>query len=150
MDQATLKQWVSDARLQGEEDSDGFWLVVRGNLEVSVAYLASEDLVVCFAPLRELAGLEDDQRTEVLAQALALNGVGSLPPACALAYQEDGDVVYLLWQQSPEQLDSARFANAFADFETAAAQAQEQLNGLLTENDTPFGDTRERDLVIKA
>lgn len=150
MDQATLKQWMSDARLQGEEDTDGFLLVFRGNQEISVAYLADADLVVCFAPLMELAGLEDAQRIEVLAQALALNSVGSLPHGCALSYEEDGDVVYLLWQQSPEQLDSARFANAFEEFETAAAQAQEQLDDLLAEGNGIIGDAGTQDVVIKA
>ena len=57
------------------EDSDGFWLVPRGNLEITVAYMEDADLVVCFAPLLEMVGLEDSQRLEMLAQSLSLNGV---------------------------------------------------------------------------
>ena len=128
MDRETLKQWMANAELSGHEDSDGFLIVARGNLEFSVAYM-----VVCFAPILELAGLEDAQRLTVLSQSLALNGVGNLPAGCALSYEETGDVVYLLWQQAPDQLDATRFANAFRDIETAAAQVQEHLRRALLE-----------------
>ena len=72
MDLDTLKQWMASAGLDGKEDADGFFLVVRRNLEINVAYLEGADLVGCFAPLLELAGLDDAQRLEVLSQALAL------------------------------------------------------------------------------
>ena len=150
MEHETLKQWMSDAELNGNEDSDGFWLVPRGNLEITVAYMEDVDLVVCFVPLLELAGLDDSQRIEVLAQSLSLNGVGTLPSGCALSYEEVGDVVYLLWQQSPEQLDSTRFANAFEDFETAAAQVQEHLHELLSDEADISNNSDMKDFMIKA
>ena len=134
MELETLKQWMSRAGLDGREESDGFLLVVRGNLEISVSYLAEADRAVCFAPLVELAGLGDAQRLEAMSQALALNGVGALPPCCALAFDETGDVIYLLWQQSPGHLDAAGFETAFNDFEAAAAQVQGHLRGLLAES----------------
>ena len=149
MDQATLKQWMSEAKLEGKEDADGFLTVVSGNLEISVGYVAEANLVVCFASLLELTGLEDAQRIEALSQSLALNGVGSLPPGCAVSYEDAGDVVFLLWQQSPEQLDSTRFENAFRDFETAAAQVQGHLRGLLSDSASAAGDYGAPDSVIK-
>ena len=131
----TLKQWMASAGLDGKEDANGFLLVVRRNLEISVTYLEEVDLLGCFAPLLDLAGLDDAQRLEALSQALALNGVGALPPGCALSYDETGEVVYLLWQQAPEQLDAAGFEAAFNDFAAAAAQVQEHLRGLLAMGD---------------
>lgn len=145
----TLKQWMAGAGLDGKEDADGFLLVVRWNLEISVAYLEEADLVVCFAPLLELAGLDGEQRLEALSQTLALNGVGSLPPCCALSYDEAADVVYLLWRQSPEQLDCAGFENAFDDFVTAAVQVQEYLRGLLVESDGAENGRDAQDFLLK-
>ena len=151
MDRETLKQWMTEAKLNGQEDADGFWMVTRSNLEFSIAFKEDANLVVCFSPLLELAGLEDAQRIEVLSEALSLNGVGKLPSGCALSYVNDGDVVYLLWQQAPEQLDSTRFANAFEDFEAAAIQVQTHLRELLSEEsaiaDADKSDTQ--DFVIK-
>ena len=135
MDLDTLKQWMAGAGLDGKEDADGFLLVVSGNLEISVTYLEEADLVVCFAPLLELAGLDAVQRQAVLSKSLALNGVGALPACCALSYDETADVIYLLWQQSPGQLSSTSFDNAFNDFGAAAAQAQEHLRDLLAQSD---------------
>ncbi len=149
MKHETLKQWMSEAKLNGSEDSDGYFIVSRNNLEFSVAYMQGEDLVVCFSSILELAGLEDEQRLDVLSQALSLNGVGNLPPCCALSYDEEGDVVYLLWQQSPELLDATRFANAFADFETAALQVQNYLRGLISEEEGTTGSYDAQDFVIK-
>ncbi|MCR5379698.1 MAG: type III secretion system chaperone [Lentisphaeria bacterium] len=149
MEHETLKQWMSEANLGAQEGTDGFWLVSRSNLEISVAYMADADLVICFAPLLELAGLEDAQRLEVLSQSLSLNGVGNLPSGCALSYEDSGDVIYLLWQQPPEQLDSARFVNAFEDFETAAAQVQEFLRGLPFEEAEVESDSDTQDFMIK-
>ena len=150
MERETLKQWMSDAKLNGSEDSDGFFIVSRNNLEFSIAYLEGEDLVVCFSSILELEGLEDAQRLEILSLALSLNGVGNLPPCCALSYDEEGDVVYLLWQQQPELLDATRFANAFADFETAALQAQNYLKGQLSgEEGGGTGNYDTQDFVIK-
>ena len=99
--------------------------------------------------LAELAGLDGAQRLEALSQSLALNGVGSLPPCCALSYDEAADVVYLLWQQSPELLDSAAFENAFDDFGTAAAQAQEYLRGLLAKSDGAESGRDAQDFLLK-
>ena len=82
MDLDTLRQWTAAAGLEGREDADGYLLVARRNLEISVAYLEEADLVVCFAPLLELAGLDGAQRLEAMSQSLALNGVGALPPGC--------------------------------------------------------------------
>lgn len=149
MDLDTLKQWMASAGLDGKEDADGFFLVVRRNLEINVAYLGGAYLVGCFAPLLELAGLDDAQRLEVLSQALALNGAGALPPCCALSYDEAADVIYLLWQQSPEQLDSTGFGNAFDDFVTAASQAQEYLRGLLSESDGAANGDDAQDFMMK-
>ncbi len=149
MEHETLKQWLSNAKLTDIEDTDGFWLVSSSNLEITVGYMEDAELVVCFAPLLELAGLEDGQRMEVLSQSLSLNGVGNLPPGCALSYEEEGDVVYLLWQQSPELLDSTRFANAFEDFKTAAIQVQELLRGMLSEESDTTDDSETQDFVIK-
>ena len=149
MKHETLKQWMSDAKLNGKEDSDGYFIVSRNNLEFSVAYMEGEDLLVCFSSILELAGLEDEQRLEVLSQALTLNGVGNLPPCCALSYDEEGDVIYLLWQQSPELLDAARFTNAFEDFETAALQVQNYLQGMLSEEEGSTGNYDTQDFVIK-
>ena len=149
MDLDTLKQWMASAGLDGREDADGFFLVVRRNLEIDVAYLEEADLVGCFAPLLELAGLDDAQRLEVLSQSLALNGAGALPPCCALSYDEAADVIYLLWQQSPEQLDSTGFGNAFDDFVTAASQVQEHLRGLLSESDGAAHGDGEQDFMMK-
>jgi len=148
MKQENLKQWMADARLNGKEDADGFLNVSRNNLEISVAYLQDEELVVCFAPILELSTLDDTQRLEVLSQALSLNGVGNLPPGCALSYEDEAEVVYLLWQQSPEQLDSPRFANAFDNFEKAAAQVQEHLNQSLPE-ETAASNFAEQKFAIK-
>ncbi len=151
MERATLKQWMSEAGLNGREDADGFLIVTRGNLEISAAYMAEEGLVVIFTPILELAGLDDAQRLEVMSQALTLNGVGSLPLGCALSYEEDGEVVFLLWQQSPEQLGAAGFANAFGDFEKAAAQVQEHLQDLLAEEEEEIpAESGAQDFVIKA
>ena len=149
MDIDTLKQWMASAGLDGKEGADGFFLVVRRNLEINVAYLEEADLVGCFAPLLELAGLDDAQRLEALSQALALNGAGALPPCCALSYDEAADVIYLLWQQSPEQLDSTGFGNAFDDFVTAASQVQEHLRGLLSESDGAAHGDGEQDFMMK-
>ena len=149
MDLDTLKQWMASTGLDGKEDSDGFLLVVRRNLEIDVAYLEEADLVGCFAPLLELAGLDDAQRLEALSRALALNGAGALPPCCALSYDEAADVIYLLWQQSPEQLDSTGFGNAFDDFVTAASQAQEHLRGLLSESDGAANGDGAQDFMMK-
>ena len=149
MDLDTLKQWMASAGLDGKEDADGFFLVVRRNLEINVAYLEEADLVGCFAPLLELAGLDDAQRLEALSQALALNGAGALPPCCALSYDEAADVIYLLWQQSPEQLDSTGFGNAFDDFVTAASQAQEYLRGLISESDGAANGDDAQDFMMK-
>ena len=149
MDLDTLKQWMASAGLDGKEDADGFFLVVRRNLEINVAYLEGADLVGCFAPLLELAGLDDTQRLEVLSQALALNGAGALPPCCALSYDEAADVIYLLWQQSPEQLDSTGFGNAFDDFVTAAERVQEHLRGLVSENDGSANGDGAQDFMMK-
>ena len=149
MDLDTLKQWMASAGLDGKEDAEGFFLVVRRNLEINVAYLEEADLVGCFAPLLELAGLDDAQRLEALSQALALNGAGALPPCCALSYDEAADVIYLLWQQSPEQLDSTGFGNAFDDFVTAASQAQEHLRGLLSESDGAANGDGAQDFMMK-
>lgn len=149
MDLDTLKQWMASAGLDGKEDADGFFLVVRRNLEINVAYLEGAYLVGCFAPLLELVGLDDAQRLEVLSQALALNGAGALPPCCALSYDEVADVIYLLWQQSPEQLDSTGFGNAFDDFVTAASQAQEYLRGLLSESDGAANGDDAQDFMMK-
>ena len=154
MDRETLKQWMANAELSGQEDSDGFLIVARGNLEFSVAYMEAAEAVVCFAPILELAGLEDAQRLTALSQSLSLNGVGNLPAGCALSYEETGDVVYLLWQQAPDQLDATRFANAFRDIETAAAQVQEHLRReLLEEADASNADAAEdhepRDIGIR-
>ena len=135
MDLDTLKLWMAGAGLDGKEDANGFLLVARGNLEITAAYLEDADLVVCFSPLLELAGLDDGQRLEAMTQSLALNGAGALPPCCALAYDETADAVYLLWQQSPGQLDAARFETAFGDFATAAEQVQEHLRVLLADGD---------------
>ena len=146
MDRETLRQWLSEARLEGTEDPDGFLAVAGGNLEISVGYVDDADLVVCFAPILERAGLEDAQRIEALEQSLALNGVGSLPPGCAVSYEDAGDVVYLLWQQPPGQLDSPRFETAFRDFETAAGQVQSHLQGLLAGD---AGEFPPRDSVLK-
>lgn len=146
MDRETLRQWMSEARLEGKEDSDGFLTVASSNLEISVGYVADVDLVVCFASLLELTGLEDAQRIEVLEQSLGLNGVGSLPPDCMVSYEDAGDVVFLLWQQSPEQLDSSRFETAFRDFETTAGQVQNHLQGLLSGD---AGDFNPRYSMIK-
>ena len=149
MDLDTLKQWMASAGLDGKEDADGFLLVVRRNLEISVAYLEGVDLLGCFVPLLDLTGLDDAQRLEALSQALALNGVGTLPPCCALSYDEAADVIYLLWQQSPEQLDSTGFENGFNDFVTAAAQVQEHLRGLLLESDGAANGVGEQDFMMK-
>ena len=149
MELETVKQWMSRAGLDGREGADGFLLVVRGNLEISVTYLAEADLLVCFAPLIELAGLGDAQRLEALSQALALNGVGALPPCCALAFDETGDVIYLLWQQSPGHLDAAGFETAFNDFAAAAAQVQGHLRGLLAEGDGAANGLGAQDSLIK-
>lgn len=149
MDLDTLKLWMAGAGLDGKEDANGFLLVARGNLEITAAYLEDADLVVCFSPLLELAGLDGAQRLEALSQALALNGVGSLPPGCALSYDEAADVVYLLWRQSPEQLDSAGFEKAFGDFVTAAAQVQEYLRGLLAESDGAESGRDAQDFLLK-
>ena len=149
MDLDTLKQWMASAGLDGKEDADGFLLVVRRNLEISVAYLEEADLVGCFAPLLELAGLDDAQRLEALSQSLALNGVGALPPCCALAYDEAADVVYLLWQQSSGQLDSTGFEKAFNDFVTAAERVQEHLRGLLSESDGAANGDGAQDFMMK-
>lgn len=149
MKHETLKQWMSEAKLNGREDSDGYFIVSRNNLEFSVAYMQGEDLIVCFSSILELAGLEDEQRLEVLSQALSLNGVGNLPPCCALSYDEEGDVVYLLWHQSPELLDAVRFANAFEDFETAALQVQNYLRGLISEEEGATGSYDTQNFVIK-
>ena len=145
----TLKQWIARAGLDCKEDADGFLLVASGTLEASVAYLEETDSVTCFAPLLELAGLDDAQRLEALSQSLALNGVGSLPSCCALSYDETADVIYLLWQQSPEQLDSTSFQNAFNDFGTAATQVQEYLRGLLAERDGAANGRGPQDSLIK-
>ena len=134
-----------------------FWALVFSLLflmtasadEISVAYLEEADLVGCFAPLLELAGLDDAQRLEALSRALALNGAGALPPCCALSYDEAADVIYLLWQQSPEQLDSTGFGNAFDDFVTAASQVQEHLRGLLSESDGAAHGDGEQDFMMK-
>ena len=150
MEHETLKQWMSEAELNASVDSNGFWLVPRGNLEITVAYMEDADLVVCFAPLLEMAGLEDSQRMEILAQSLSLNGVGNLPSGCALSYEDIGDVIYLLWQQVSDQLDSTRFANAFEDFETAATQVQEHLRGLLSEEADSPNNLDVKDFMIKA
>ena len=149
MEHETLKQWISNAGLTGTEDADGFWLVSISDLEITVGYMEDAELVVCFAPLLELAGLEDGQRLEVLSQSLSLNGVGNLPSGCALSYETEGDVVYLLWQQEPEMLDSTRFANAFENFKTAAIQVQEFLRGMLSEESDTVDDSEARDFVIK-
>ena len=149
MDLDTLKQWMASAGLDGKEDAEGFLLVVRRNLEISVSYLKEADLLGCFAPLLELAGLDDAQRLEALSQSLALNGVGALPPCCALSYDEAADVVYLLWQQSPEQLDSASFEKAFNDFVTAAERVQEHLRGLLSESDGSADGDGGQDFMMK-
>ena len=149
MDLDTLKQWMASAGLDGKEDADGFLLVVRRNLEISVAYLEEADLVECFAPLLELAGLDDAQRLEALSRALALNGAGALPPCCALSYDEAADVVYLLWQQSSGQLDSTGFEKAFNDFVTAAERVQEHLRGLLSESDGAAHGDGEQDFMMK-
>ena len=149
MDLDTLKQWMASAGLDGKEDANGFLLVVRRNLEISVTYLEEVDLLGCFAPLLDLAGLDDAQRLEALSQALTLNGVGTLPSCCALSYDEAADAIYLLWQQSPEQLDSTGFENAFNDFVTAAAQAQEHLRGLLLESDGAANGDGEQDFMMK-
>ena len=149
MDLDTLKQWMASAGLDGKEDADGFLLVVRRNLEISVTYLEGVDLLGCFAPLLDLAGLDDAQRLEALSQALALNGVGTLPPCCALSYDEAADAIYLLWQQSPEQLDSTGFENGFNDFVTAAAQVQEHLRGLLLESDGAANGDGAQDFMMK-
>ena len=149
MDLDTLKQWMASAGLDGKEDADGFFLVVRRNLEIDVAYLEEADLVGCFAPLLELAGLDDAQRLEVLSQALALNGAGALPPCCALSYDEAADVVYLLWQQSSGQLDSTGFEKAFNDFVTAAERVQEHLRGLLSESDGAANGDGAQDFMMK-
>ena len=146
MDRESLRQWMSEARLEGNEDSDGFLTVASGNLEISVGYVADVDLVVCFASILELTGVEDAQRIEVLEQSLALNGVGSLPPDCVVSYEDAGDVVYLLWQQSPDQLDASRLETAFRDFETAAEQIQNHLQGLLSGD---AGGLPPQDLMIK-
>ena len=144
-----MKQWMSDAGLNGQEDTDGFLVVSRSNLEISVAYMEDADLAVCFAPLLELTRLEDAQRIVVLSQALSLNGLGNLPPGCALSYEEDGDVVYMLWQQPPEQLDSTRFANALESFETAAAQVQAHLQELLSEDEASSSESAPQDFVLR-
>ena len=144
-----LKQWMARMGLGDKEDADGFLLVVRGNLEISVTYLDEADLVACFAPLLELAGLDDAQRLEALSQALALNGVGALPPGCALSYDETGDVVYLLWQQAPEQLDATGFEAAFNDFTAAAAQVQDHLRGLLATGDGAANGHDAQDFMLK-
>jgi len=149
MDLDTLKQWMASAGLDGKEDADGFLLVVRRNLEISVTYLEGVDLLGCFAPLLDLAGLDDAQRLEALSQALALNGVGTLPPCCALSYDEAADAIYLLWQQSPEQLDSASFEKAFNDFVTAAERVQEHLRGLLSESDGSADGDGGQDFMMK-
>ena len=149
MDLDTLKQWMASAGLDGKEDADGFFLVVRRNLEISVAYLEEADLVGCFAPLLELAGLDDAQRLEALSQSLALNGVGALPPCCALSYDEAADVVYLLWQQSSGQLDPTGFEKAFNDFVTAAERVQEHLRGLLSESDGSADGDGGQDFMMK-
>ena len=149
MELETLKQWMSGAGLDGKEDSDGFLLVARGNMEISVSYLKEADLVVCFAPLLELSVLDDAQRLEALSQALALNGVGALPPCCALSLDEEADVVYLLWQQSPERLDAAGFEKAFDEFATAAAQVQGHLRGQLAESDGAGNGRDAQDNLIK-
>ncbi len=149
MELETLKQWMSYAKLTGTEDTDGLWLVSCNGLEITVGYMEDAELVVCFAPLLELAGMEDAQRLEVLSQSLSLNGVGNLPPGCALSYEEEGDVVYLLWQQAPGMLDSTRFANAFEDFKTASIQVQEHLRGILSEESDTVDDSEAQDFVIK-
>ena len=149
MDLDTLKQWMASAGLDGKEDAEGFFLVVRRNLEINVAYLEEADLVGCFAPLLELAGLDDAQRLEALSRALALNGAGALPPCCALSYDEAADVVYLLWQQSSGQLDSTGFEKAFNDFVTAAERVQEHLRGLLSESDGAANGDGAQDFMMK-
>ena len=149
MEHETLKQWMSDANLSAQEGTDGFWLVSRSNLEISVAYMEDADLVICFAPLLELAGLDDANRLEVLSQSLSLNGVGNLPSGCALSYEDSGDVIYLLWQQAPELLDSMRFANAFEDFETAALQVQEHLRGLILEEAGDANDSNSKSFMLR-
>ncbi len=149
MEHETLKQWISNARLTGTEDADGLWLVSSSDLEITVGYMEDAELVVCFAPLLELAGLEDGQRLAILSQSLSLNGVGNLPLGCALSYEEERDVVYLLWQQSPDVLDSTRFANAFEDFKTAAIQVQELLREMFSEESDTSDDSEAQDFVIK-
>ncbi len=149
MDRETLKQWMSEAGLSVREDPDGFLNVSRGTLEISIGYISEVDMVVCFTPILELAGLEDSQRMDVLSRSLSLNGVGNLPAGCALAFEDTAEVVYLLWQHTPEQLDSARFANAFRDFETSATQVQEHLQSLLGGATGTPGDLRAQDFRIK-
>ena len=149
MELDALKQWIARMGLECQEDAKGFLLVVRSNLEISVTYLDEADLVVCFAPLLELSGLGDAQRQEALSQALALNGVGALPPCCALSYDEAADVVYLLWQQSPEHLDAAGFETAFNDFTAAAAQVQDHLRGLLATGDGAANGHDAQDFMLK-
>ena len=149
MELETLKQWMAAANFSVREDADGYLELFRSGLEISVAYLPEANLVVCFAPLLELEGLETAARLEALEQALSLNGVGSLPPGCALSYDADGEVVYLLWQESPEQLSPAAFENAFGDFETAAVQAQGQLRGAIAEGADGSDDFGASDFGIK-
>ena len=149
VDLDTLKKWMLHAGQDFEEDADGFLHAVRGNLETSVACPDEADLVVCFAPLLELSGLDEAHRAEVLSQALALNGVGSLPPGCALSYDEAADAVYLLWQQDPDELDDARFGNALDDFGTAAGQVQGYLRGLAAADGGARNDVRAADNFIK-
>ena len=149
MDLDMLKKWMSSARLDFDEDADGFLHAVRGNLEISVSYQEEAAVVLCFAPILELSALDDEQRLEALSQSLALNGVGDLPLCCALSYDESADVVYLLWQQSPDQLDAASFENAICDFGMAAEHVQGYLRGIIAESDGSAHEQPAADFMMK-
>ena len=64
MDQATLKQWMSEAKLEGKEDADGFLTVVSGNLEISVGYdvLKGKDDTMAACLVRADEKLYQDKR----------------------------------------------------------------------------------------
>ncbi|MBR0458420.1 MAG: hypothetical protein IJJ26_04225, partial [Victivallales bacterium] len=75
--------------------------------------------------------------------------VGTLPVGCAVSYDASDDVIYLLWQQSPDSLDSTQFQDAFEDFETAAEVVQDHLRGEISETTGVSGEGAAQNMVLK-
>ena len=69
MEPDTLEQWMSEAGVNAKDGTEGFWVVFSSNLEISVGYISDADVVVCFAPILELEGLNDAQRLAVLSRS---------------------------------------------------------------------------------